>query len=60
MTEQPDRSNVDVAPRTVEGRCSCDYCTAIREGELEPVADRPSAWAQRMGATSDVYVEIDG
>jgi hypothetical protein len=38
-----------VWPRTPEGFCSCPYCTACREGRLDPVPDRPGMWLERMG-----------
>lgn len=30
--------------------CPCSYCTAIRQGTLPPVGEKPSVWARRMGA----------
>ena len=60
MTQRDESDTLPwkIWPRTPEGRCSCPYCTAALAGELEPVADAPSAWARRMGATGNVYVEM--
>jgi hypothetical protein len=53
MTEQRDESNVArVYPRTVEGWCSCSYCTALRAGTLEALPDEPSEWRRRMGSVA--------
>lgn len=40
-----------VWPRTAEGRCSCPYCTAHREGRLPTpeIRDDQSDWLRRMG-----------
>jgi hypothetical protein len=51
MTEHRDQSTVArVWPRTVEGWCSCPYCTANREGTLPAIeAPRKRDWLERMG-----------
>jgi len=46
-SESADRPRV--WPRTPDGHCSCPYCTAIRDGDIEPIPDQGSEWLRRMG-----------